>query len=306
MGLSGLGGMSGLSGLLPAVGGAPSLPTPFAAYSVKKRVVTGYSGPLFRVIRSSDNTTQDIGFNGAGQLDETALLAFCGGGNGIIEVLYDQSGNARHMARTYSYSSIFVVFSGSITRLSNGDPGGYFDGYNSFMQWFGAVPLSTLSFYTALQVWDYNPAGAANKVRGMVLFAPPAGQLDWCSKNALLLFHNTTPNVAVLCGADYFADGTGLTEGLYHDVPTGSTIRQVYGFNANSGASELRLNGLAHSSDTHTPNMGSAGGILLGARSGDRTGVVEPGSGAAAMIFCSLMVYTSNTAAQAAAIEALL
>jgi Concanavalin A-like lectin/glucanases superfamily len=58
------------------------------AYSTR-RVRSTYAGPCLRVRRSSDNTEQDIGFV-AGQLDTTALLAFCGSADGYVAVWYSQ------------------------------------------------------------------------------------------------------------------------------------------------------------------------------------------------------------------------
>jgi hypothetical protein len=49
--------------------------TPSAAYGLRKLVST-YTGAAIKVRRSSDNTEQDIGFNGSGELDVVALRNF--------------------------------------------------------------------------------------------------------------------------------------------------------------------------------------------------------------------------------------
>ncbi|MEO6230903.1 MAG: T9SS type A sorting domain-containing protein [Ferruginibacter sp.] len=64
----------------------------YAAYSVRKLSNT-YSGFALRVRRSSDNTSLNIGFTAGGDLDTPALLAFVGGGNGFVDIWYDQSGS---------------------------------------------------------------------------------------------------------------------------------------------------------------------------------------------------------------------
>lgn len=66
-----------------------------AAYSLRK-LRTAYTGAAIRVRRSSDNTETDIGFNGGGGLDTTALTTFVGAGNGFVIIWYDQSGNGRN------------------------------------------------------------------------------------------------------------------------------------------------------------------------------------------------------------------
>jgi hypothetical protein len=69
-------------------------PSAAVAYSLRK-LRTAYTGSAIRVRRSSDNTEQDIGFVGRG-LDTTALLTFCGVGDGFVKTWYDQSGNANN------------------------------------------------------------------------------------------------------------------------------------------------------------------------------------------------------------------
>lgn len=83
---------------------APSLSIPldghttglWGAYSARRRMVPGYTGPLIRVTRISDSAVLDIGLYGDG-LDTNALYAFLGpSGAGSIATLYDQSGNGRN------------------------------------------------------------------------------------------------------------------------------------------------------------------------------------------------------------------
>lgn len=61
-----------------------------AAYSLRK-LRSSYTGYCIRVRRSSDNTTQDIGFTSDGSLDTTALTTFVGANTGVVTVWYDQS-----------------------------------------------------------------------------------------------------------------------------------------------------------------------------------------------------------------------
>lgn len=65
--------------------------TPVRAYSVR-RLTSSYTGSAIRVRRSSDNAEADIGFTATGDLDETALLAHVGAGDGFVHTWYDQSG----------------------------------------------------------------------------------------------------------------------------------------------------------------------------------------------------------------------
>lgn len=95
------------------------------AHSVR-RVVLQYSGPAIRVRRSSDNAEMDIGFNGI-DLDETALLAFVGAGDGFVAIIYDQSGNIRNLIQPTISKQAKIVNVGVINKV-NGIPSIDFDG----------------------------------------------------------------------------------------------------------------------------------------------------------------------------------
>lgn len=102
----------GFTGLLDEYGGAA------AAYSVR-RLSSTYTGALIEVRRSSDNTTQDIGYDVNGDLDTAALLSFVGAGDGFVRTWYDQSGNANNAQQTTTSLQPQIVSSGVvITTLS--------------------------------------------------------------------------------------------------------------------------------------------------------------------------------------------
>jgi hypothetical protein len=106
-------------------------PSAAAAYSVR-RLRSGYSGNPIRVRRSSDNAEQNIGFDGIGNLDTTALTSFCSGTDGFVTTWYDQSGNGNNQTQTTAASQPRIVNNGVIdTYLSK--PAIFFDGSNDFM-----------------------------------------------------------------------------------------------------------------------------------------------------------------------------
>jgi hypothetical protein len=93
----------------------------FAARSVSRRLLSSFSSPLLRVRRGSDNAELDIGFHVLGGLDEAALLAFVGAGNGYVSIAYDQSGNGRHLTQTTAALQPQIV-SGGVVSTHNGYP----------------------------------------------------------------------------------------------------------------------------------------------------------------------------------------
>jgi hypothetical protein len=87
-----------------------------AAYSAARRLSSSYTGALIRVRRSSDNTEQDIGYNGSNVLDESALTSFVGANNGFVVKVYDQSGNAKDLTQSTAASQPKIVNSGSVIK----------------------------------------------------------------------------------------------------------------------------------------------------------------------------------------------
>lgn len=93
-----------------------------AAYSLRG-VVVGYTGPLIRLRRSSDNVESDFSAVG-GWLDTAAVLAWVGAGNSaFVRTWYDQSGGARHLQMTTVGTQPAFVTAGAITaRCPSGRP----------------------------------------------------------------------------------------------------------------------------------------------------------------------------------------
>ncbi len=96
-----------------------------AAFSLRK-LRAGYTGNCIKVRRSSDNTTQDIGFSGT-DLDTAALLTFCDGEDGFVHTWFDQSTSGRNAVNTSTGEQPQIVNSGSVIQV-NGKPAVEFDG----------------------------------------------------------------------------------------------------------------------------------------------------------------------------------
>ena len=104
--------------------------TTSAAYSVRK-LSSSYNGNAIKVRRSSDNTTQDIGFTAGGDLDVSTLLAFTGSGNdAFVDTWYDQSGNGKNLSQATAINQPRIVSSGSM----------YLENNKPFIRFFGLAP----------------------------------------------------------------------------------------------------------------------------------------------------------------------
>jgi len=105
---AGAGGRGGTGGVV--IGPNPTGPcdiyamgnTPCAAaHSVVRALYSAYTGPLYQVQRSSDNTTKDILVGSGGFSDMATQDSFCSGATCTIPIIYDQSPNGNHLRVTW-------------------------------------------------------------------------------------------------------------------------------------------------------------------------------------------------------------
>jgi hypothetical protein len=95
-----------------------------------RKLRSAYAGSAIKVRRSSDNTTQDIGFDRQNNLDVNALMTFVGSGSGSIDTWYDQSGNGKDLTQATASYQPPIVNAGTLVML-NGKPTVYFDATNT-------------------------------------------------------------------------------------------------------------------------------------------------------------------------------
>lgn len=68
-----------------------------------RALYAAYDGPLYQVIRESDNTSMDIKtMTAGGPADAAAQDAFCAGTSCIVEQFYDQSPYKNHIAKYFA------------------------------------------------------------------------------------------------------------------------------------------------------------------------------------------------------------
>ncbi|MEU4217616.1 arabinofuranosidase catalytic domain-containing protein [Actinoplanes sp. NPDC026623] len=85
---------TGLPCDLYAAGGTPCV----AAHSTTRALLAAYTGALYQVRRSSDNTTRDIGVvSRGGAANASTQDAFCSGTSCVITIIYDQSGRGNNL-----------------------------------------------------------------------------------------------------------------------------------------------------------------------------------------------------------------
>jgi hypothetical protein len=138
-------GGSGFTGVLDVL--------PAAEFGVSYRRLTGnYSGNCSQVIRSSDLTSQDIGFV-ANVEDTASLLSFVGANDGFRSVWYDQSGNTRDASQATAASRPRIVSSGTLDTLG-GVPAPVFDGSDDFLALASNLSIGTTATVAFTVIYD--------------------------------------------------------------------------------------------------------------------------------------------------------
>ncbi len=145
-------------GTAPFVGAVDSVADTFAGlFSFNERMLTAYTGPLFKVRNGTTNVETDIGYVSAtGRLDTTALTTACSGANGLVVTLYDQSGNGRNLgqATTTKQPKIYDSSTGLVTLGPNGAAAALFDNTDDELTRADGFGLSGDVAWTHGEVWS--------------------------------------------------------------------------------------------------------------------------------------------------------
>ena len=181
-----------------------------SAYSLRK-LKTAISPNAIKVRRSSDSTSQDIGFDVNGNLDTSSLLSFVGAGNGFVTHFFDQSGNSNHLVQGTAARQPTIVSSGSLI-TQNGKPSIYFSG--DLLQASRVFSTSDFSVFSILSgasnqsdaVTICQHAGGADL--GRTIFVGPDNNV--ATYNKLLTFFNNGTSRGLLSTSDVFTNNLKL------------------------------------------------------------------------------------------------
>ena len=212
------------AGVVPYVGLLDTYTNAAAAYSVRK-LRDAYAGSAIRVRRSSDNTEQDIGFDGNGNLNESALTTFVGANNGFVTTFYDQSGNSRNATQTTAANQPQIVSSGSVI-LENGKPSLQFDGSNDFFNTGNKLLQLNTTVAAAFDFTRENVSGTligqwSSNTTGRTLLTTNQNSQGVAQINILRYFNSTaTVNNDIVAPS-----GMNL---IFWNIATGSNNYQVF------------------------------------------------------------------------------
>ena len=139
--------------------------TALVAFSVRQ-LSSAYTGNAIQVRRSSDNTTMNIGFTAAGDLDTATLKAFVGSGNGYVSIWYDQSGNGYHATQT-TVADQPAIMSGGVINRDNGQPSVYTNGATGFLSYGPVSQLAGTTSVTRMEVCRSRSTGSIAITEGI-------------------------------------------------------------------------------------------------------------------------------------------
>ena len=114
-----------------------------AAYSTRR--LNGNVTECMVIRRASDSTTTTIGFEGSGNIDESAITTFCTGTTCTVSEWKDQSGNGNHATQSTAGNQPTIYTGGAIVK-ENGRVALDFDGSNDNMTSVSTyVPTSSMA-----------------------------------------------------------------------------------------------------------------------------------------------------------------
>lgn len=206
------------------------------AWSVSRRLLSSYSGPLVRIRRSSDSAEQDIGANGLGDLDTAAITTFVGSNSAFVRTIYHQNGGV-NLGQATAATQPRIVNAGTLETV-NGKPACLFSG-SQFLE-------AALSGGNAAAWTNYMTASTAAYVAGQsyarLLAAGASGVNDWTNANSFVGFGR------VVISTSYQVQFHGVTL-AGPTLADGTNFIAASRFQAGNPVRYLKVNGNAATTD---------------------------------------------------------
>ena len=207
-----------------------------AAYSVRK-LDKDYTGYCMKVREDSGDTEADIGFDGSGGVNQSAIATHCGSANGYVVTWYDQSGNSNNATQSTA-SSQPQIYNGTAVITENSKPTIDFAGSQSLLMPGNLIGTSTSMF------WTLNAVSAFKVFLG-------SNNSNYMATNSSKVFALVVNNQSN--GAD---SPSGQT--LYSHIRNGSTTHNWY-----KNGSALTTTGTLSNEDWNDPDGTKIGGHVL-------------------------------------------
>jgi len=255
-----------------------------------------YTGDCIRVRRASDNTEQDIGFDGQ-DLDTTALTSFCTGTNCFIRTWYDQSGQGNNFTQTTTAAQPKIYDSSTGVLKRNLVPAPDFDGSDDSLTQAVNLGIHKNVGYAHI----YTVHASDTSARQTIYFAATGANLDGNSRVNISKFET---NKGVLGGRRLDGD-TNVTVTSTGNLTNATQYLHTAEFDFATSDLRQYINGAVDGSTTsfqtngNTSNTDSANSTGAAITLGSLGGTVNRFDGG----IQALVIYTADKSADRAAIE---
>lgn len=219
------------------------------AFSTRK-LRSAYAGSALQVRRSSDNTTQDIGFDGSGNLDTAALATFVSANSGFISKWYDQSGAAADAVQATQANQPRLVNAGTNDTL-NAKPALRFTATTQQLVSSASAAYVNAKFLNVVASVASLAAvapliGSSGSATGFELRLDTSGNVQLLQQGSGLLSQSSGITILVNAQHVFEADYVSQTTGPTHTIVDGtifSTNNSGTGIPVNAGTIVFGPNG---------------------------------------------------------------
>jgi hypothetical protein len=198
------------------------LSTGVAAFAYSLRLLSAsYTGYAVQVRRSSDSTTQNVGFTIYGLLDTTTLNTFCYNTNCYVATWYDQSGHGNNAVQSTAANQpqIFSVGLNTLPYIWSAS-----STYSLGVQNVASYTFNSISFINYFS--SASPASGAIYLLGAYITGVGNGPgLELTGTSSPYTF----PTAAGLCKTGAYVNNAAATT-----LATGTSINNVYCYNSAS------------------------------------------------------------------------
>lgn len=149
-----------------------------------RRLWSGYTGPLVRIINNTNTNELDIGYDSDGDLDEAAIDSHCSGTTCDLITIYGQNDKGTQFDCESSGNDCLIYTAGSVPQLG-GRPVINFTGSEEYMQNSGVMEFHTA--FTCCFTGSRTSSGGRRIFTTGVL--PSSADIQWTMTNAAVNFN---------------------------------------------------------------------------------------------------------------------
>ena len=206
-----------------------------AAYSTRQ--LRNAATDCMVIRRASDSTTTTIGFDGSGNIDESAIETFCTGTTCTVVTWKDQSGNGNDLTQSTGGNQPTIYTGGALVK-DDGKPAVEFDGVNDSLG--TTATISAASDYTIYMVLNRTAAGYAfdTSTGRLVLDSPSYLYFDGSARGTAITHSGQALNGFYLLsgGGAYLTENGSVTQSsLSYSQKAISGSTRVFSVNAGDG-----------------------------------------------------------------------